>query len=98
MKQQTRRRLAWLVLFLIIVWGGIYVKTQLLPMLLHPLTLRQDSSTPLTIYTVGLLALGLTFMALMYPRKKTTTAHGSAHFATDEELRTYGTLVTTPRK
>src|SRR6266487_1944764 len=98
MKQQTRRRFAWLVLFLIIVWGGIYVKTQLLPMLSHPLTLRQDTSTILMIYGVGLLVLGLTFMALMSPGKKTTTAHGSAHFATEEELKTYGTLVTTPRK
>ena len=98
MNQQMRRRLAWLVLFLITVWGGIFVKTQLLPMFSHPFTLHQDTSTPLMIYGVGLLALGLAFMALMYPSKKTTTAHGSAHFATNEELKTYGTLATTPRK
>jgi len=45
-----------------------------------------------------LIGLGLTFMALMHRGNSSTVVHGSAHFATSEELKTYGTLVLNPRR
>ncbi|SRR6266487_523844 len=98
MTQQTRKRLSYLVFFLLLIWAAIEIKTQVLPIFSHPLASHQQSTMSLVINYAPLFALCLTLLALLSPRKQTTDAHGSAHLATNEELKTYGTLVTTPRK
>src|SRR5450755_566322 len=98
MNKQTRQRLSYLVFFLLLIWAAIQVKTQFLPMLFHPFVSQQQSTASLLITYGPLFVLGLTLLALLSPGKQTTTVHGSAHFATTEELKTYGTLATTRRR
>jgi hypothetical protein len=98
MTQQTRQRLSYLVLFLLLIWVAIQVKTQILPLLSHPFVSHQQSSASLWINYGPLFVLGLALLALLSPGKQTTTVHGSAHFATNGELKTYGTLATTLRR
>ncbi len=97
MNYQTRRRFAWLVLFLIILSSIVYVKIWFLPMLVHPFAV-EHSMPIINIFLGVVFGLSLILIALVYPGKKTTIAHGSAHFATSEELKTYGTLAINPRK
>ncbi len=97
MNYQTRRRYAWLILLCIVLWLFVCIKMFLLPMLSNPLAVPPNTKD-MTLYYGVLFVLGLVFMALMHRGKTTTIAHGSAHFATLEELKTYGTLATNPRR
>ncbi len=97
MNYQIRRRFAWLILLLIILSSIVYVKTEFLPLLVHPFAL--EHSMPTTNIFLGVVfGLFLILIALLYRGKTTTIAHGSAHFATNEELKTYGTLAINPTK
>jgi len=97
MNYHTRKRFAWLVLLLLILSIIVYVKIWFLPMLVHPFAVEHTMPI-INIFYAVLIGLGLLLMALMYKGKTTTIAHGSAHFATSEELKTYGTLAINPRK
>ncbi len=98
MSYQTRRRFAWLVLLLIVLLLVVYLKSFLLPIFTHPLVALKNEQQHLMLFFGVLFGLGLILMALMYQGKTTTVAHGSAHFATNEELKTYGTLAVNPRR
>jgi type IV secretion system protein VirD4 len=98
MKLRTRKSLSYLVCLLMMLWSAIQIKTQFLPMLTSPLGIQPLSNTALWITFAPLGVLVIVFFILASPGKQTTTAHGSAHFATNEELKAYGTLATTPRK
>jgi LPXTG-motif cell wall-anchored protein len=88
MNQKTRMRFALLVLILLILWILVWVKMFVLPIFTNPFAETGDHSNFALIFGGGVLIMGLVIMALMHQRKKTTTAHGSAHFATREELKT----------
>jgi hypothetical protein len=97
MSQKLRKRLALIVFLLLIVWILVWVKTLVLPIFTNPLGGTSDTHL-MTVYGVGLLIMLFVLMMLIPSGKKTTIAHGSAHFATREELKTYGSLVANPRK
>ncbi len=98
MNYHIRRRVAWLVLLLIVLLLVVYVKFFLLPIFTHPLVALKNEQQHGMLFFGVLFGLGLILMALLYQGKTTTVAHGSAHFATHEELKTYGTLAINPRK
>lgn len=98
MNYKIRKRLAWLDLLLLVLLFLWYVKVSVLPLFTHPLaavTTTQHQMTPFYVVFFGLVLL---LLLLLYRGKTTTIAHGSAHFATREELSTYGTLVARPRQ
>ena len=98
MSYQTRRRFAWLVLLLLLLWLVVDVKLFLSPFLTDPLAAITNAQQHLMLFFAVFFGLGFIFMALMYQGKTTSVAHGSAHFATNEELKTYGTLAVNPHK
>ncbi len=98
MNYRMRRRIAGLVLLLLVLVVIVYMKFFVLPIFTHPLiAIKNEQQYSLLVGGV-LFGMGLLCAALLYPGKTTTVAHGSAHFATREELKTYGTLAIHPRK
>ncbi len=98
MTQQIRKRITFLVFLLLVIWAAIEIKLQILPILSHPLVAHQQSTLSFVLNYAPLFVLGLLLLVLNSPGKQTSDAHGTSHFATDEELKTYGTIATTPRK
>jgi type IV secretion system protein VirD4 len=96
MNERTRRRLAWFFLLLLVAMLAFSIKWFLFPMFTP--SSPSPNSQQTTIFGVALLTVMGAMVLLLKPRNRTTTAHGSAHFATDEELKTYGPLVVHPRK
>lgn len=94
MNQKVDKRLLWLVLFVAIA----VALTQFLPMLFSPFTSDGINVIALEIDGGILLIVLLASMMFLSTGRTVTTAHGSAHFATNNELRTYGNLVTMPKK
>src|SRR5579884_964105 len=96
MNERTRRRLVWFLLLILLGMLAFSIKWLLVPMLnlSHPAA----NMFQIDLYGVSLLIVMGSMVVLLKPSQRTTTAHGSAHFATDEELKTYGTLIANPRK
>ncbi len=94
MNQKIPKHLLWLILFLVIA----IIAIQFLPVLFSPFTSNGLDITALEIDGSILLVILLASMMFLSVGRTVTTAHGSAHFATKGELRTYGTLVTTQSK
>src|SRR5258708_4736326 len=71
-----------------------------------PLSARQEQalqtffSSKLFLDILGavFLLLGGALLILLRPTRKTTEAHGSAHFLTRDELKAAGSLASTPRR
>ncbi len=94
MNHRINNRLIWLVLFLIVAIGV----TQFFPLLFSPFTNDGINTFVLEIDGGILLVALLASIVLLSPGRVITTAHGSAHFATSAELRTYENLVTSQRE
>ena len=98
MSYHIRRRIAGIILLLLVLLLILSLKFVVLPIVTHPLVVFKNEQQYVMIFGGVLLGLGLLLTTLLAPGKTTTDVHGSAHFATDEELKTYGTLAVNPRK
>ncbi len=100
MNLMTNRRLVWLIIFLIVVIAIIQFFPAFFPLSTFFSPFTDDGLNIVGLEIDGGIVLVLLFavMLLTSSGKTITTAHGSAHFATRQELKTYDTLVTTQKK